>query len=123
LPPKAFRCSSTFSRSRVEDLALAGVAGDEVPQAAHLGLPDPVDPAEPLLDAVGVPRQVVVDHEVSGLQVEALPGGVGGDEHLAVGVVGELLGDPAPFAAVHAAVDRVHGVGTGQQGADPSGCR
>ena len=50
-------------------------------------LADAVDAAEPLLDAVGVPRQVVVDHQVRGLQVQALPGGVGGQQDLAVGVL------------------------------------
>ena len=51
-------------------------------------LADAVDAAEPLLDAVRVPRQVVVDHQVGGLQVEALAGGVGGHQHLAVAVRG-----------------------------------
>ena len=90
-----------------EDLALAGVVGDEVPQPADLLLADAVDAAEALLDAVRVPRQVVVDHQVRGLEVEALAGGVGGEQDLAVGVVGELLGDLAALAAAHAAVDRL----------------
>ena len=55
-----------------EDLALAGVVGDEVPQAADLALADAVDPAEALLDPVRVPRQVVVDHQVRDLEVQAL---------------------------------------------------
>ena len=65
-----------------EDLALAGVVGDEVPQAADLALADAVDSAEALLDPVRVPRQVVVDHQVRGLEVQALPGGVGGEQNL-----------------------------------------
>jgi len=44
---------------------------------ADLSLADPVDTAEALLDPVGVPGQVVVDHQVGPLQVQALPGGVG----------------------------------------------
>ena len=90
-----------------EDLALAGVAGDEVPQAADLRLADAVDAAEALLDPVRVPRQVVVDHQVRGLEVEALAGGVGGQQDLAVGVLGELLGDLPALAAAYAAVDRL----------------
>ena len=62
-----------------EDHALAGAVGDQVPQVADLGLADAVDAAESLLDPVRVPRQVVVDHQVRALQVEALAGGVGGD--------------------------------------------
>ena len=42
---------------------------------ADLGLADPVDTPEPLLDSVRVPRQVVVDHQVRTLQVNALPTG------------------------------------------------
>ena len=47
------------------DLALAGVGGDQVPEVADLGLADAVDAAEALLDPVGVPGQVVVDHQVA----------------------------------------------------------
>ena len=65
-----------------EHLALAGVVGDEVPQAADLVLADAVDPAEALLDPVRVPRQVVVDHQVRDLEVQALAGGVGGEQDL-----------------------------------------
>ena len=98
-----------------EDLALAGVGGDEVPQAADLLLADAVDAAEALLDAVGVPRQVVVDHQVRGLEVETLAGGVGGEQDLAVAVLGELLGDLAALAAAYAAVDRLDRVGLAEQ--------
>ena len=101
-----------------EDLALAGVGGDEVPQAADLLLADAVDAAETLLDAVGVPRQVVVDHQVRGLKVEALAGGVGGEQDLDVAVLGELLGDQTPFTTAHASVDRLDRVRLAEQGAD-----
>ena len=87
-----------------------------------------MDAAEALLDAVRVPRQVVVDHQVRGLEVEAFAGGVGGEQDLAVAVLGELLGDLAALAAAHAAVDRLDGVGPAEQRADPAargsrGCR
>ena len=58
------------------DRALAGLVGDQVPEVADLGLADAVDAAEALLEAVGVPGQVVVDHEVGALEVDALAGGV-----------------------------------------------
>ena len=101
-----------------EHLAFAGVRGDEVPEPADLFLADAVDATEALLDAVGVPRQVVVDHQVRGLKVEALTGGVGGQQDLAVAVLGELLGDLAPLAAPYAAVDGLHRVGLAEQRAD-----
>ena len=56
---------------------------------ADLGLADAVDAAEALLDAVRVPRQVVVDQQVRALEVDALAGGVGRDEDDAVLVLGE----------------------------------
>ena len=48
---------------------------------ADLLLADAVDAAEPLFEAVRVPRQVVVDHQVGVLEVDAFAGGVGGDQH------------------------------------------
>ena len=83
-------------------------------------LADAVDAAEALLDAVRVPRQVVVDHQVRGLEVQALAGGVGGEQDLAVRVLGELLGDLAALAAAHAAVDRLDRLGPAEQRADPA---
>jgi hypothetical protein len=69
------------------DVAFAGFVGDQVPQVAGLGLADPVDTAEALFEPVGVPRQVVIDHQVRALQVDALAGGVGRQQYLHLGVV------------------------------------
>ena len=49
---------------------------------AHFGLADAVDAAESLLDPVGVPRQVVVDHQVSALKIDAFACGIGGHQDL-----------------------------------------
>ena len=47
---------------------------------ADLGLSDAMDAAEPLFDPVGVPGQVVVDHQMrAALKVHAFAGGVVGD--------------------------------------------
>ena len=45
------------------NLAFARVGRDEIPEVANLGLPDAVDAAEPLLDLVRIPGQVVIDHQ------------------------------------------------------------
>ncbi len=67
---------------------------------ANLGLADPVETAEALFDPVGVPGQVVIDHQMRTLQVDALAGGVGGQQHLYFGVVLEqFLGLEALFAS------------------------
>ena len=87
------------------DVALAGLAGDQVPQVADLGLADPVDAAEALLQPVRVPGQVVVDHQVGALQVDALARRVGRQQHLRPRVVPEGFLRGQALLAAHAAVD------------------
>jgi hypothetical protein len=94
--------------------------GDEVPQVARALLADAVDAAEALLDPVGVPRQVVVDHQVGDLEVDALAGGVGGDEHLHGRVDPEPVLDVAAVVALDAAVDRDDRFGPSELGGDAS---
>jgi hypothetical protein len=91
------------------------------PQAAYLELADAVDPAEALFESVRVPGQVVVDHQVRPLEVEALTGGVGGNQDLAVEVLGELLGDPAPLPPPYAAMDGDDSSGAPEESADTVG--
>ena len=82
---------------------------------ADLGLADAVDAAEALLQAVGVPGQVVVDHQVGALEVDALAGGVGGQQHLHLGVVLEGFLRLQALLAAHAAVDDDHGLACGPE--------
>ena len=95
-------------QQRAIDVALAGLLGHQVPEVADLGLADAVDAAEALLEAVRVPRQVVVHHQVGALEVDAFAGGVGGEQHLHLGVVPERLLRLQPLLAAHAAVDHDH---------------
>ena len=97
------------------DLALARVLGDQVPEVADFGLADAVNAAEPLFQAVGIPGQVVVDHQVRALEVDAFAGGVGGDQDFDFLVLGEGFLGLAAFLAAHAAVDRDDGFGTPQE--------
>ena len=99
----------------LEHLAFAGAHGNDVPQVADLGLADAVDAPEALFESVGVPRQVIVDHEVGVLQVDAFAGGVGGDQDADLGVVAELFLDLAPLVAVGAAVDDAHRLRVAEQ--------
>ena len=48
----------------VPDLAFTGLICHQVPQVADFPLTDAVNAPKPLLNAVGVPRQVVVDHQM-----------------------------------------------------------
>ena len=72
---------------------------------AHLGLPDPMDSAEALLDPVRVPGQVVVDHQVAALEVHPLAGRIVGDEHQQAAVGHEALDDLAALLALHPSVN------------------
>ena len=53
------------------DPLLDGVGEDHVVDHDVVGLADPVDPADALLDPHGVPGQVVVDGDMTELEVEA----------------------------------------------------
>ena len=98
------------------DVALPGFIRDQVPEVTHFGLADAVNPAEPLLQSVGVPGQIVVDHQVGALQVDAFAGRIRGEQHLHVRVVAEgLLGLESIFAA-HAAVNQNNRLLASQQG-------
>ena len=54
-------------------------------------MPIPVDTAHPLFQPVGVPRDVEVEQDVATLEVDALAGGLGGDQYLDVPVLELLL--------------------------------
>lgn len=80
-----------------------------------------MDAPEALFDPIGIPRQVVIHHQVCSLQVESLAGRVGGQKDLAVAVFGEFLGDRAAFFAADTAVDGLDGARPADQGSDPCG--
>ena len=88
---------------------------------ADFRLADAVDAAEALLQAVRIPGQVVVDHQVGALQVDAFASGVGRDQDLHFLVVRECFLRLAPLLAAHAAVDDDDRLGPPEQGADPLG--
>ena len=101
------------------DRAFARPGGDEIPAVADLGLADAVDAAEALFQAVRVPRQVVVDHQVGALQVDPLARGVGRQEHGHVLVLGEPRLHLPPRVPPEAAVDDRDRAGPAQQRPDP----
>ena len=71
------------------DIAFAGFLGDEIPKVADLSLTDTVDTAKPLFEAIGVPRQVVIDHQIRSLEVDAFARGIGRYQDLDFFVVGK----------------------------------
>ena len=72
---------------------------------ADLRLPNAVNAAEPLLQAVGVPRQVVVHHQVGALQVDTLARCVGGEQYLHVWIVPKRLLGLQALLTAHAVDD------------------
>ena len=118
---ECLRLLGQLAQQALEDLTLARLGRDEVPHVADLGLADAVDSPEPLLDPVRIPRQVVVDHQVRALEVDALPGGVGRDEHADVGILAERLLRFAAHLTPHAAVDLDDRLASSQQRADAVG--
>ena len=72
---------------------------------ADLCLADTVNTAEALFDAIRVPGQVVVHHEMRALKVDTLARCVSGEQNLHIRVVQEASLCLAPLLTTHAAVD------------------
>ena len=85
---------------------------------ADFGLADPVDAAETLFDLVGIPGQVVVDHQVAALKVHTFSGCVVGNQHQHVAVLHEPLDDLAPLFPRHAAMDHIDRIRIAEPSAD-----
>src|SRR5437588_9922732 len=66
----------------MENLALACLRSHEIPQVAHLRLADTVDTPKSLFKTIGVPSQIVVEHQVRSLQVDAFTCCVAGNQHM-----------------------------------------
>src|SRR6266550_8252019 len=83
----AQRSTSLFEllQERAVNVPFAGLFGDEVPEVTHLRLADAVDAPEALLDAVGVPRHIVVHHKVRPLEVDPFTRRVRRQKHLYFG--------------------------------------
>ena len=60
-----------FFKKPEKDIAFAGFLGDKIPEVTDLLLADAVDAAEALFEAVRIPRQVVVHHQVGVLEIHA----------------------------------------------------
>ena len=87
---------------------------------AHFRLADPVNTPEALLKPVGIPRQVVIDHQVRPLQVDSLSGGVRSKKHLNVRVMPEGFLCLEAFFAFLATVDDCNGSFASEQRGDPA---
>ena len=119
--------SKFFEQAEI-DITLAGFLGDEIPEVADLLLADAVDATEALFEAVWIPRQVVVHHEVGVLKVDAFTGSIRGDEDADFGVGAEERLGLAAVVAVDTTVNDDDGVVAAEHTgnflrAGNSGCR
>ena len=73
---------------------------------ANFLLTDAVNATEALLESVGIPRQVVIDHQVRALKIDAFARGISGDEHRHILLVSEEFLRLASILALHVARDR-----------------
>jgi hypothetical protein len=85
---------------------------------ADLGLADTMDATEALLQPIGVPRQVIVNHQVGALEIDALAGSVSGEQYLHLGVMLEGFLHLQALFATDAPVDDDHSFLAAQQRGD-----
>jgi hypothetical protein len=85
---------------------------------AHLSLANTVDAAKTLLNPVRISRKMIINHQMGALKIDALAGGVRGDQHLHIWIVLERLLRLHAFLAAHAAVDNYHSFFAAKQSSD-----
>jgi hypothetical protein len=100
------------------DVALARLLSHEVPQMASFRLADAMDAAETLLEPIRIPGQIVIDHQVGALKVDALAGRIGRQQHPHFGIVPEGFLRLHALLAAQAAVDDDDGGIAAEQRAD-----
>ena len=120
LPAQGLPCVVQFLKQSAVHIAFARVGGDQIPQMAHFRLADPVNTSEALLKPVGIPGQVVIDHQVRPLQVDSLSGGVRSKKHLNVRVMPEGFLRFEAFFAFLATVNDCNGPFPPEQRGDPA---
>ena len=87
------------------DGAFAGFLRNQIPEMADLRLADTMDAAEALFEAVWIPWQVIIDHQMRALKVDAFTGGVGRNQYAHVLILLEQGLNLAAIVAQHSAVD------------------
>ena len=97
--------NAEFFKKPKKDITFAGFFGDKVPKVADLLLADTMDASESLFEAIRVPRQVVVHHQVGVLKVDAFTSGIGGDENADIWIGTKYRLNAAAFITVGSAVD------------------
>ena len=71
-----------------------------------------------LFQSVRIPRQIIVDHQMSTLQVDTFTGSVGGNQNADFLILTEALLNLPALIPEHAAVYRDHGILTAKERAN-----
>ena len=117
LSAKGLACLFKFFKQCVVNVALAGLAGHEIPEMADLGLADSMNAAKSLLYTIRIPGKIVVHHQVRALKVDSFACGIGRDENLRFRIELEcLLSIEAVFTA-HATMNHDNSIGATKQAA------
>ena len=103
----------------LKDGAFTCLVGHQIPKPTHLGLANAVDAPKSLLDAIGIPRQIVVDHQVGHLKIHTFASGICGQKNGAIAVVGKFLHRLSPVFTLHSPVDEFNCTRIAKQGTDP----
>ena len=119
LPPQRFAGFFQFIKQHPVHFALAGLFGNQIPKMTDLCLADAVDAPETLFDAVRVPRQIVIDHQVGALQINALTRCICGDQHLDIRVMGERFLCILTILASQSAMNADNGLFSPKKRGDP----
>ena len=101
-------------------IAFASFFGDKIPEVADFDLADAVDASEALFESVGIPREVIIDHKVGGLEVDAFSSGIGGKEDKDIGVIAKAALDEEAFIAMCGTVDGHDGFAVSEEAGDLS---
>ena len=85
---------------------------------ADLGLANAVNASEALLESIGIPRQIVIDHEVRTLQIDTLARSIGCDEYPHVLVLRKAMLRRPTVITGHSAANHHNRIWVAQQDAD-----
>ena len=86
---------------------------------ADLGLADPVNTTKTLFETIGVPREVIVDHQVGALEVDTFTRSICCEQYFDLWIMAERLLNLLSLFTAGAAVDDHNGFFTAQEGGNP----
>ena len=115
LSAKGVALFTEFSEQALINRAFACFGGDKIPKVTHLSLANAVNSPESLLNAIRIPRQIIVHHQVCALKIDAFASRIGGQQNLRVFVLSKKFLRFGAFLATQAAVNQDDGFGSADE--------